>query len=226
MPRGWIASSERERELARHVEGSWGPSRRETLFKRLAIVAVTIMVLALAVFVYTINDVNSVEESYVVVYSAPTELYIGQLDMSNSAWDALLTATTITLTLKIPDWGIEVTRELSYFNRTSDSGLVDFLRMDPITGQVARDTSGKRVEFTLRIEVVTPSAEVAKLRFLGDSNSLSGTVTNDPGKAVVELTSAGKGVKLVDGGKIEVRNEPQRLDVQYWFLQFTRTRLS
>jgi hypothetical protein len=169
---------------------------------------------------------TAVEESYAIVYSAPTELYIGHLSLSTSGWDSFLTATTMTLRLQIPDWGVNVTRELTYLNRTSEGYRMDYLRMAPISGQVIRDTSGQRVPFSVSIEIVTPSQEVSELRFLGNGNSFTGTVTNDPGKALVTMVSTPHGVVLVDDRRVEVRNEPQRPDVEYWFLQFTRTKLT
>lgn len=227
MPRGgMIGRSERERELEKHIEGEWGPSRKEKFFKRMAIVVIIVVILLMTFFLASVFQQSAVEENYAVVYTAATEMYVGQLDLSASAWDSLLTATTITMYLDIPDWNVHETRELTYFNRTSEDGQLDFFRIDPITGQVVRDVSGKRVDFSVRIVIETPSAEVKDLKLLGTSNHFEGTVTNDPDKAVVELDSSGSGVKLIDKGKIEVRNEPKRTDVQYWFLQFTRTRLS
>ena len=180
----------------------------------------------MATFVASVYLQTSVEESYAIVFSAPTELYIGQLHLSDSGWDSFHTATTITLRLQIPDWDVNVTRTLTYFNRTSDGSRIDYLRMAPITGQVVRDTSGQRVPFSIDIEIVTPSQEVSELRFLGNGNFYTGTITNDPDKALVTMASVPHGVVLVDDRRIEVRNEPQRTDVEYWFLQFTRTKLS
>ena len=223
---GMIGRSDRERELERHIEDEWGPSRKERLYKRMAIVVIIVVLLLMVVFIASVLQQTTVEENYAVVYTAATEIYIGQLDLSASGWDSLRTATTVTLFLDIPDWNVHETRELTYFNRPSDDGQLDYLRMDPITGQVVRDVSSKRVDFSVRIEIETPSAEVNELKFLGTSNHFEGTVTNHPDKPVVELVSSGNGVKLVDKGKIEVRNEPKRSDAQYWFVQFTRTKLS
>ena len=223
---GMIGRTERERELEKHIEGTWGPSRKEKIFKRMAIIVIIVVLLLTVVFIYSVLQQKAVEENYAVVYTASTEMYVGQLDLSASGWDSLLTATTITLYLDIPDWNVHEIRELTYFNRTSEDGQLDYLRMDPITGQVVRDVSSKRVDFSVRIVIETPSAEVNDLKFLGTSNHFEGSVTNHPDKAVVELVSSGNGVKLVDKGKIEVRNEPKRTDVQYWFVQFTRTQLS
>lgn len=226
MVRGWIAQSKGEEDLAKQVEASWGPSRKEKLMRRMAIAIVLIMMFVMAVFVTMVTLQTSVDENYAVVYSAPNELYIGQLDLEESEWDSFLTATTMTLTFTIPEWNVSITRELAYFNRTVDGTTLDLLRMAPITGQVLKDVSGQRVVFTIRIEIVTPHAEVAKLKFLGNSNSFTGTVTNHPDKQLVELTSAGKGVVLVDGKLVEVRNDPKLDNVEYWFLQFSRTKLS
>ena len=226
MVRGWIAQSKGEEDLAKQVEASWGPSRKEKLMRRMAIAIVLIMMFVMAVFVTMVTLQTSVDENYAVVYSAPNELYIGQLDLEESEWDSFLTATTMTLTFTIPEWNVSITRELAYFNRTVDGTTLDLLRMAPITGQVLKDVSGQRVVFTNRIEIVTPHAEVAKLKFLGNSNSFTGTVTNHPDKQLVELTSAGKGVVLVDGKLVEVRNDPKLDNVEYWFLQFSRTKLS
>lgn len=226
MARGWIGRSDGERDLEVHIEDQWGPSRKEKLLRRSALVLVLIMMLIMASFVASIFLQTSVEDSFAIVYSAPTELYIGQLHLSSSGWNSFLTATTMTLRLQIPDWDVNVTRKLTYFNRTSDGSRVDYLRMAPISGQVVRDTSGQRVPFSVSIEIVTPSQEVSELRFLGNGNSFSGTVTNDPGKALVTMVSTPRGVVLMDDKRVDVRNEPQRSDVEYWFLQFTRTKLS
>ena len=226
MVRGWIAQSKGEEDLAKQVEASWGPSRKEKVMRRMAIAVVLIMMFVMAVFVTMVTLQTSVEENYAVVYSAPNELYIGQLDLEESEWDSFLTATTMTLTFTITEWNVSITRELAYFNRTVDGTTLDLLRMAPITGQVLEDVSGQRVVFTIRIEIVTPHAGVAKLKFLGNSNSFTGTVTNHPDKQLVELTSAGKGIVLVDGKLVEVRNDPKLDNVEYWFLQFSRTKLS
>ncbi len=223
---GMIGRSERERELEKHIEGSWGPSRREKFIKRMAIVVIFAVLLLMVIFIISVLQQTTVEENYAVVYTAATELYIGQLDLSASGWDSLINATTITLYLDIPDWNVNEVRELTYFERISEGDRLDYLRMDPITGQVVRDVSSKRVDFSIHIEIETPSAEVNELKFLGTSNRFEGTVTNHPDKAVVDLVSSGKGIKLMDNGKVEVRNEPKRTDVQYWFVQFTRTKLS
>ncbi len=223
---GMIGRSERERDLEKHIEGSWGPNRREKFFKRMAIVVIMAVLLLMVMFIITVLQQTTVEENYAVVYTAATEMYIGQLDLSTSGWDSLINATTITLYLDIPDWNVHEVRELTYFSRISEDGQLDYFRMDPITGQVVRDVSSKRVDFSVRIEIETPSAEVNELKFLGTRNHFEGTVTNHPGKAVVDLVSSGKGIKLMDNGKVEVRNEPKRTDVQYWFVQFTRTKLS
>ena len=226
MARSFIARSKGEEDLAKQVEESWGPSRKEKLMRRMAIAVVLIMMFVMAVFVTMVTLQTSVEENYAVVYSAPNELYIGQLDLEASEWDSFHTATTMTLTFTIPEWNVSITRELAYRNRTVDGTTLDYLRMAPITGQVLEDVSGQRVVFTIRIEIVTPHAEVAKLKFLGNSNSFTGTVTNHPDKELVELTSAGNGVVLVDGKLVEVRNDPKLDNVEYWFLQFSRTKLS
>ncbi len=226
MARGMIGRTDRERELEEHIEGTWGPQRRENLFKRMAIIVVLVMILSMALFVGSLWNVTSVEDTYAVVYTGSTEMYIGQLDLSASAWDSLITATTITLYLDIPDWDVAVVREMTYFNRTVEGERLDYLSIAPFTGQVLKDTSGRRVDFQVRIVIETPSVEVSKLRFLGTSNSFTGTLTNHPDKPVVELGSSGKGVELVGNGKIEVRNEPERTDIEYWFVQFTRTQLS
>lgn len=223
---GMIGRSERERELEKHIEGSFGPSKREKFFKRMAIVVIIVVILLMSLFIASVLKQTEVEENYAVVYSAATELYAGQLDLSASGWDSLLTATTITIYWDIPDWNVHEIRELTYFNRTSENGQLDYFRMDPITGQVVRDVSRNLVDFTVRIVIVTPSAEVNDLKLLGTSNHFEGTATNHPDKAVVDLVSSGSGVKLMDKGQIEVRNEPKRTDVNYWFIQFTRTKLS
>ena len=226
MARGWIGRSDGERELEEQVERSWGPHRRENFFKRMAIVIVLIMILIMALFVGSLWNATTVEDTYAVVYTGSTEMYIGQLNLSQSGWDSLITATTITFYLDIPDWKVAVVRDMTYFSRTVEGEQLDYLSMAPFTGQVLKDTSGKRVDFQVRIVIETPSVEVSKLKFLGTSNSFTGTLTNHPDKPVVELESSGKGVKLVDGGKIEVKNEPKRDDIEYWFVQFTRTKLS
>jgi hypothetical protein len=226
MARGWIGSSKGEKDLAVQIEANWGPSRKEKLMRRMAIAVVLVMMLVMAIFVTMVTLQTSVEENFAVVYSAPTEMYIGQLDLSASGWHSFLTATTMTLFLDIPRWNTSITRDLTYMNRSVGGARLDFLRMAPITGQVLRDVSTARVEFTVRIEIVTPHAEVSKLRFLGDSNNFKGTVTNHPDKHLVVLTSSGDGVKLLKDRIVEVRNDPKRDDVEYWFLQFTRTKLS
>jgi len=226
MARGWIAPSEKETELARHVEGTWGPSRKEKLMRRMALAVVLVMMFVMAVFVTMVTLQTHVEENYAVVYSAPNEMYIGQLQLEPSAWSSFKEATTLTLTFTIPDWNVSVTRDLVYFNRTSNGDRLDYLRMAPITGQVLKDVSSRRVAFSVRITIETPHAEVAKMKFLGDSNHIDGTVTNHPDRELVELEFAGKGVVLVNGKSVEVRNDPKRDDVEYWFLQFTRTKLS
>jgi hypothetical protein len=153
-------------------------------------------------------------------------MYVGHLDLSGSGWDSFLTATTITLIFNIAAWNVTVTRDMTFMNRTVDGTTHGYLRTAPFTGQVLRDVSGERVTFTVRMEVVTPHAEVAKLKFLGDSNRFEGTVTNHPDKPLVEMTYYGKGVSLNDGKLIEVKNEPKLNNVNYWFLQFSRTKLS
>ena len=67
---------------------------------------------------------------------------------------------------------------------------------------------------------------VAELRFLGDRNRIEGTVTNHPDKPMVELTEYGKGVALIDDKLVRVKNEPRSDNVEYWFVQFSRTKLS
>ena len=226
MARGWIAPSKGETELADQVERSWGPSRKERMMRRMAIAVVLVMMFVMAIFVTMVILQTEVEENYALVYSAPSEMYVGHLDLTGSGWDSFLDSTTITLTLTIPDWNVSITRDMVFMNRTVDGTTSGYLRMTPITGQVLRDVSGQRVAFTVRIHVETPHAEVAKLRFLGDSNRLEGTVTNHPDKPLVVLTSHGKGVVLIDDELVEVRNEPRSSNVDYWFLQFSRTQLS
>jgi len=226
MARGWIAPSKGEEDLAKHVEDAWGPSRKEKLMKRMAIGMTLVMILVMAIFVSMVSNQSSVEENIAVVYSAPNEIYVGQLDLEPSGWDSFLNATTMTLTFSIPAWNVSISRELIYFNRTIDGTTVGYLRMAPITGQVVRDVTGQRVDFTVRIEIVTPHAKVAKLKFLGDANKFEGRVTNHPDKQMVQLTSAGKGVVLVDGKKVEVRNDPKLDNIEFWFVQFSRTKLS
>ncbi len=226
MARGWIAPSKGEKDLAVQVERTWGPSRKEKLMRRMAIAIVLIMMLVMAIFVSMVVLQTHVEENYAVVYSAPSELYIGQLDLTASGWHSFLTATTMTLTLTVPEWNVTITRDLAYFNRSVDGTTLDYLRMAPISGQVVKDVSTERVEFTVRIGIVTPNAEVAKLKFLGDANKFEGTVTNHPDKQVLLLTSSGKGVSEVGGTKVLVRNDPRMENLEYWFVQFTRTKLS
>lgn len=226
MARGWVAPAKGERELADQVERTWGPSRKEKLLRRMAIAIVLVMMLVMAIFITMVMLQTSVEENYAVVYSAPNEMYVGHLDLTGSGWDSFLNHTTITLTLTIPAWNISITRDMAFMNRTVDGTPRGFLRMAPITGQVLRDVKAERVAFTVHIQVDTPHAEVAKLRFLGDSNRFEGTVTNHPDKPLVVLTSYGKGVVLIDDKLIEVRNEPKSSNVDYWFLQFSRTKLS
>lgn len=226
MARGWIAPSKGERDLADQIERSWGPSRKEKLMRRMAIAIVLVMMFVMAIFVTMVVLQTSVEENYAVVYSAPNDMYVGQLALTGSGWDSFLNATTMTLTFTIPAWNISETRDMSFVNRTVDDSTQGFLRMVPISGQVLRDVSGQRVAFTVHIDVETPHAEVAKLRFLGSSNRIEGTVTNHPDKPLVEVTSSGKGVVLIDDKLIEVRNEPKSSNVNYWFLQFSRTKLS
>jgi hypothetical protein len=225
MARGMVGRSDRERDLEHHIESAWGPSRRERFMSRLLIVSTMVIILVVVMFVVSVTLHTAVEEQYAVVYSSPSELYIGILDISQPAWDDLEVAE-ITLTLDIPAWKVHVIRELTYFNKTSDGQRLDYLRMPSISGQVAREVSGKEVDFELRITIVTPSPEVDDLKFLGTSNVFKGRVTNDPDKPLVELTSAAQGVHLKGDSIVEVRNSPNREDVEYWFLQFTRTRLS
>ncbi len=226
MARGWIAPSKGERELADQVERSWGPSRKEKFLRRMAIAIVLVMMFVMAIFITLVTLQTSVEENYALVYAAPNEMYVGHLALTGSGWDSFLNATTLTLTFDIPAWNISETRNLAFVNRTVDDTTQGFLRMAPISGQVLKDVSSKRVPFTVRIEVETPHAEVAKLRFLGTGNKIEGTVTNHPDKPLVEITSSGNGVVLIDDKLIEVRNEPKSSNVDYWFLQFSRTKLS
>lgn len=226
MARGSAIRVKGEEDLAKQVESNWGPSRKEKLSRRMAIAVILVMMFVMAVFMTMVTLQTTVEENYAVVYSAPNEMYIGQLDLSASGWHSFLTATTLTLHFDIPAWNISITRDLVFMNRSDGDETLGFLRLAPITGQVLRDVSSERVEFTLRIEIVTPHAEVSKIKFLGDSNSFKGTVTNHPDKPLVVLTSSGSGVKLVKERMVEVRNDPKRDDVEYWFLQFTRTKLS
>lgn len=226
MARGSAIRVKGEEDLAKQVESNWGPSRKEKLSRRMAIAVILVMMFVMAVFLTMVTLQTTVEENYAVVYSAPNEMYIGQLDLSASGWHSFLTATTLTLYFDIPAWNISITRDLVFMNRSVGDETLGFLRLAPITGQVLRDISSERVEFTLRIEIVTPHVEVAKIKFLGDSNSFKGTVTNHPDKHLVVLTSSGSGVKLVKDRMVEVRNDPKRDDVEYWFLQFTRTKLS
>ncbi|NOQ53859.1 MAG: hypothetical protein GQ558_04550, partial [Thermoplasmata archaeon] len=100
---GMIGRTERERELEKHIEGTWGPSRKERLFKRMAIIVIVVVLLLMVIFVGTVLRQTTVEENYAVVYTASTEMYVGQLDLSTSGWDSLLTATSITLYFDIPD---------------------------------------------------------------------------------------------------------------------------
>jgi hypothetical protein len=226
MARGWIAPSKGEQELAEQAERSWGPARKEKLLRRMAIAIVLVMMLVMAIFITMVVLQTAVEENYTVVYSAPNEMYVGDLDLSGSGWDSFLNATTLTLTFTIPKWNVSVSREMTFVNRTVDGSPRGFLRMAPITGQVQRDVSGERVPFYVRVTVETPHAEVAKLRFLGDRNRIEGTVTNHPDKPMVELTEYGKGVALIDDKLVRVKNEPRSDNVEYWFVQFSRTKLS
>ncbi|UCC92190.1 MAG: hypothetical protein JSW25_05815 [Thermoplasmata archaeon] len=226
MARGWIAPSKGEQDLAKQVEDSWGPSRKEKMMRRMAWAIVLVMMLVMAIFVTMVVLQTEVEENYAVVYSAPNELYIGSLDLTASGWYSFNTATTVTLTFTIPDWNVTETRELSYFNRSVDGTTLHYFRLAPITGQVHEDVSRQRVEFTVRIEIVTPSAEVSKLKFLGNSNTFTGTVTNHPDRDLVVLESGGKGVTVVDDKRVEVRNDPRLDNIDYWFVQFSRTKLS
>jgi len=226
MARGWIAPSKGEEDLAKQVEAAWGPSRKDKVMRRMAIAMTLVMILVMAIFVTMVTLQSHVEENIAVVYSAPNEMYIGQLSLTGSGWHSFLTATTLTLTFSIPAWNVSISRELVYFNRTDGGTTLDYLRMAPITGQVHQDVSGQRVEFSVRIEIVTPNAEVAKIKFLGDANKFEGKVTNDPDKQMVQLMSAGKGVVLVDGKKVEVRNDPRLDNLEFWFVQFSRTKLS
>jgi hypothetical protein len=226
MARGWIAPSKGEEDLAKQVERTWGPNRKEKLTRRMAIAMTLIMILVMAMFVTMVSLQSRVEENIAVVYSAPNEMYVGQLSLTGSGWHSFLTATTLTLTFSIPAWNVSITRDLVYTNRTVDGETMGYLRMAPITGQVHEDVSGSRVDFSVRIEIVTPNAEVAKLKFLGDANKFEGKVTNHPDKQMVQLTSAGKGVVVVDGKKVEVRNDPKLANIEFWFVQFSRTKLS
>ena len=226
MARGWVAPAKGERELADQVEKTWGPSRKEKMLRRMAIAIVLVMMFVMAIFVTMVTLQKAVEENYALVYSAPNEMYVGQLDLTGSGWDSFLNSTTITLTFEIPKWNVSITRDVVFMNRTVDGTTRGYLKMAPITGQVLRDVSGDRVAFSVRIQIETPHAEVGKLKFLGDANKFEGTVTNHPDKPPVVLTSSGKGVVLVDDKLIEVRNEPRSSNVDYWFLQFSRTKLS
>ncbi len=225
MARGWIARSEREKELEVHVEGEWGPSRQRKFVRRMTFAVLLVMMLVMAIFVTSVANQNKVEESYAVVYSAPGELYIGVMDLPVEVQKDLSQAE-ITMRLDIPAWKVEVVREMTYFNRTSEGTVLHYLRMTAINGQVVRETEREQVEFTLRIDIVTPNPEVAALKFLGKSNIIQGKVSNHPDDPLVELTEFKGKVKLRSGNTIEVRNLPEREDVEYWFLKFTRTRLS
>jgi hypothetical protein len=226
MARGWIAPSKGEGELAKQVEDNWGPVRKDKMLRRMALAVVLVMMFVMALFVVLVTLQTDIEENYAAVYSAPNEMYIGDLSLSASGWHSFDTATTMTLTLSIPSWNVTETRDLTYFNRTVDGTTFHYLRMVAITGQVHKDVSSNRVEFTVRIEIDTPNAEVSALKFLGDANNFRGTVTNHPNKDLVVLESGGKGVVLVDDDRIEVRNDPKLDNVDFWFLQFTRTKLT
>jgi hypothetical protein len=226
MARGWIAPSKGEKDLAKQIEDSWGPSRKERMMRRMAWAIVLVMMFVMAIFVTMVTLQTEVEDNYAVVYSSPNEMYIGNLDLSASGWHSFNTATTITLTFSIPQWNITETRDLTYFNRSVEGTTLHYLRMAPITGQVHKDVSRQRVEFSVRVEIVTPSAEVSKLKFLGNANTFTGTVTNHPDKDLVVLESHGKGVVLINDKRVEVRNDPKLDNIDFWFVQFTRTKLS
>jgi hypothetical protein len=225
MARGWIAASERERELAVHVEGAWGPKRRESLIKRIAIVAIIVISLAAALFIWGVSSEVKVDESYAVAFSAPGEIYIGHLDLNDAGFSSLSDAD-ISLTFEIPDWHVSLTRECTYFSRGSGDARLDYLSLEPLTGQFVGEKSRDKVEFVLRIEIVTPHPDVAKIKFLGRGNTIRGTVTNHPDGPMVVITDAGSLVRTLDSKVVEVQNSPPSEDAVFWTLRFTRSRLS
>ena len=225
MTRGWIASSERERDLARHVEGTWGPKRREDFFKRLAIVSIIVVVSVAILFIWGVSSQVKVDERYAVAFSAPGEIYIGHLDL-NEAGFASLAEAEITLTFEIPEWDVSLTRECSYFSRGSGGGRLDYLSLVPITGQVAGKKRRDKVEFLMYIDIITPHPDVSKIKFLGNGNTIRGTVTNHPNEPMLTLSEANSLVKLLDNKVIEVQNDPPNEDAMFWMIKFTTTRLS
>jgi hypothetical protein len=225
MVRGWIASSERERQLAIHVEGAWGPKRRETLTKRIAIFAIIVIAAAAILFLWGVTSETNVPEQYAVAFSASGEIYIGHLDLNEAGFSSLAEAD-ITLTLEIPEWDVKLTRECTYFTRGSGSARLDYLSLTPITGQVVGKKSRDRVEFVLNIKIVTPHPDVAKIKFLGKGNTIRGTVTNHPDEPMFILTDAGSQVRTLDSRTIEVQNSPPSEDAIFWTIKFTSTRLS
>jgi hypothetical protein len=225
MARGWIARSQREKELEHYVEGEWGPDRQRRFVRRMSFAVLLIMMLVMSIFVASVARQNDVEESYAIVYSAPSELYAGVFDLPLEVQKDLAVAN-ITLRLDIPAWKVHETRQMTYFNRTVDGAVLHYLRMPPLNGQVVRDTERDQVEFTLRIDIVTPNPEVASIKFLGKANVIQGLVTNHPDEPLVELTYYKGRVRLRSDRMVEVVNLPDRDDVEYWFLQFSRTRLS
>jgi hypothetical protein len=137
-----------------------------------------------------------------------------------------LAAANITLRLDIPAWDVHETRQMTYYNKTVDGVVLHYLRMPALNGQVVRDTDREQVQFTLRIDIVTPNPEVAALKFLGKANVIQGKVTNHPEEPLVELTYFKGRVRLRSDKMVRVINLPERDDVEYWFLQFSRTKLS
>ena len=225
MARGWIARSEREKELEVHIEGEWGPDRQRRLLRRTTFAVLIIMMLVMAIFIASVATQNDIEESYAVVYSAPSELYAGVFDLPLEVQKDLA-AANITLRLDIPAWNVHETRQMTYFNRTVDGVVLHYLRMPALNGQVVRETDSEQVQFTLRIDIVTPNPEVAAFKFLGKANVMQGLVTNHPDGPLVELTYYKGRVRLRSDEMIRVINLPEREDVEYWFLEFSLTRLS
>ncbi len=225
MTRGWIASSERERQLAVHVEDSWGPKRRENLVKRITIFAIIVIAAAAILVLWGVASERDVPEQYAVAFSASGEIYIGHLDLNEAGFSSLGEAE-ITLTLEIPEWDVSLTRECTYFSRGSGGARLDYLSLTPLTGQVVGKKSREKVEFVIHIEIVTPHPEVAKIKFLGKGNTIRGTVTNHPDESMVVLTDAGSLVRTLDTRTIEVQNSPPSEDAIFWTFKFTSTRLS
>ena len=225
MTRGWIATSERERQLATHVEDAWGPKRRETLVKRIAIVAIIVIAAAAIFFVWGVASEGDVPEQYAVAFSASGEIYIGHLDLNDAGFSSLEEAE-ITLTFEIPEWDVSLTRECTYFSRGSGGARLDYLSFPPVTGQVVAKKSRAREEFVLHIKIITPHPDVAKIMFLGKGNTIRGTVTNHPDEPMVVLSDAGSLVRTLDTRTIEVQNSPPSEDAIFWTFKFSSTRLS